>query len=264
MNPRVKRFLRGPYHFISRNLFDPLEQIAKLRALPFFIGNWRAYRKANSNPRFKVTVADIWYRAHDRFSTAGTAEGHYFFQDLWAARLLHGDGVRKHVDVGSRMDGFIAHILPFCHVVYVDVRPISLNWPNFEFRQGLITDMPFKSGSVDSLSCLHVLEHIGLGRYSDPINPTGYLAGAAELSRVLAPGGRLLIGVPVGKERLCFDAHRVFDPATVAQSFSSLKLNSFSLIDDYGREIIENATFDLARKCEYGCGLFVFEKTGTN
>jgi SAM-dependent methyltransferase len=120
--------------------------------------------------------------------------------------------------------------------------------------------MPFKDGSIASLSSLHVIEHVGLGRYGDPVDPAGYLKAAAELSRVLAPGGRLLLSTPIGHERTCFDAHRVFDPQTVIQAFGNLALIEFSLIDDEGRRIIADATFDHARRCEYGCGLFVFQK----
>jgi SAM-dependent methyltransferase len=120
--------------------------------------------------------------------------------------------------------------------------------------------MPFDDDSVPSLSSLHVIEHIGLGRYGDTVDPNGYLKAAAELCRVLAPGGRLLLGTPVGRERVCFDAHRVFDPETIVQAFEELVLAEFLLIDDAGRGVIAGASFEQARRCEYGCGLFVFEK----
>lgn len=120
--------------------------------------------------------------------------------------------------------------------------------------------MPFEDNSVISLSSLHVIEHIGLGRYGDSVNPEGWLLATKELSRVLAPGGRLLVSTPVGRERLCFDAHRIFDPETILKAFDQLTLKEFSLIDDQGQGIITNATINQARKCNYGCGLFVFER----
>lgn len=256
----MRKLLWRPYVLFCNLFFDPLELVNKYRALPFFVRNWRKYARLNRDSSFKIRTADIWYRAHDRFLTAGTAEGHYFFQDLWAAQTLYDRGVRHHVDVGSRLDGYIAHLLPFCAVTYVDVRPLALEWPNFAFRQGSITAMPFQNDSIPSLSSLHVIEHIGLGRYGDTVDPLGYLTAAAELTRVLAPGGRLLIGTPVGRERLCFDAHRIFDPSTVMAAFSGLRLIEFSLIDDKGKGILKNASFEQARAASYGCGLFVFEK----
>lgn len=263
MNPLVKRLLWRPYYWFSNLLFDPLEVIKKYRALPQFVRNWRDYQRMNRNPSLEIRLRDVWYRAHDRYDSAGTAHGHYFFQDLWAAQKLFDKKISAHVDIGSRMDGFVAHVLPFCRVTYVDIRPLSLNCDNFEFRQGSITEMPFENDSLVSLSSLHVIEHIGLGRYGDPVDPTGYLKAAAELSRVLARGGRLLLGVPVGRERVCFDAHRVFDPETVVRAFDGLVLTEFSLIDDAGHSIIADAPFEQARLCEYGCGLFVFEKSLT-
>jgi SAM-dependent methyltransferase len=260
MSPLMKRLLWRPYNWFLNLLFDPLELVKKYRALPQFVCNWRDYQRINRDPRFEIRLREVWYRAHDRYATAGTAHGHYFFQDLWAARRLYDWGIKTHVDVGSRLDGFIAHILPFCHLTYVDIRPLGLDWAGFTFKQGSITQMPFEDGSVPTLSSLHVIEHIGLGRYGDTVDPDGYLKAAAELSRVLAHGGWLLLGTPVGRERLCFDAHRVFDPETIVQAFRGLALAEFFLVDDTGLGIIADASFEQARRCEYGCGLFVFEK----
>jgi SAM-dependent methyltransferase len=240
-------------------LFDPREVVRKYRALPHFFRNASRYRELNADPAFSLELVELWYRSSDRYSTGGDASGHYFFQDLWAAQDLFARGVASHVDVGSRIDGFVAHVLPFCSVTYVDIRPVPLEWPGFHFRMGSITELPFDDDSVASLSCLHVIEHIGLGRYGDTVAPAAWRDAARELARVLAPGGQLLLSTPVGRQRLCFDAHRVFDPSSIADAFAGLDLLEFLLIDD-GGEGIRPATFDQARKCEYGCGLFRFGK----
>lgn len=260
----IKARLKKCYFLLSNNLFDPLEWAYKLKALPFFMLNALKYVNLNSNKLFRIRFGDIWYRSHDRFSAAGTAAGHYFYQDLWAADYLNKRGIQNHVDVGSRVDGFIAHILQFCTVTYVDIRPLSFHWEGFVFKQGTITDLPFENDVVTSLSCLHVIEHIGLGRYGDTVAPEAYIDAAKELTRVLAPGGILLLGTPVGRERLCFDAHRIFDPQSITDAFSELQLVGFSLIDDKGQEIIRDASFDRARQCSYGCGLFIFAKNQTH
>jgi SAM-dependent methyltransferase len=262
MTSPLVRTLQEPHRWFAMFLFDPLETLKKLRALPQFFRNWRAYRRLNRDERFAPRIADIWYRSQDRYDDAGAAHGHYFFQDLWAAGKLAGAPGELHVDVGSRVDGFVSHILCFRKVVYVDIRPLALEWNGFEFRRGSITGMPFADGSIRSLSSLHVIEHVGLGRYGDEIDPEGYLRAAVELARVLAPGGTLLLGTPVGRERVCFDAHRVFAPETIVQAFPALRLVEFSLINDRGAGIQSNAPFAAARACDYGCGLFVFEKPG--
>jgi SAM-dependent methyltransferase len=262
MNAAVKRALRPIHFWFTMILFDPLEILRKIRGLPYFISNWRAFQRRNEQPSFRLKLGNIWYRAQDRFDKAGAAQGHYFFQDLWVANALYEQRVREHVDVGSRLDGFIAHILPFCAVTYVDIRPLDLAWPGFSFRPGSITDLPFADASVPSLSSLHVIEHIGLGRYGDPVDPLGFMKAAKELSRVLAPGGKLYIGTPIGRERTCFDAHRVFDPTTVVQAFAGLRLVDFRLIDDAGKAITR-AALEAGRDCDYGCGVFVFEKVAS-
>jgi SAM-dependent methyltransferase len=252
--------VRRTYYLFRSLLFDPRTMIRQLRAIPYFIANYRRYARLNADPRFRIRPGEIMVMTGDRFAAAGIGNGDYFLQDLWAARHLHSRGISHHVDVGSRLDGFVAHVLPFCEVEYVDIRPLDARIEGLTVRQGTIESLPYPDDSVRSLSCLHVIEHIGLGRYGDPIDPDGYRKSARELARVLAPGGRLLLGTPVGRERLCFDAHRVFDPRTIIDSFSALDLLEFHLIDDRATSIRENAPIESARGCEYGCGLFVFEK----
>ena len=256
----MKSALYTFYKWVSVFLIDPIRAGRNWRGLPWFIRNLRQWRRFNENPKFRFRWRDSFFTSAERFESAGSAGGHYFWQDLWAAGDLHANNVSEHIDVGSRLDGFVAHVLLGCRVTYVDLRPLVLEHPNFNFLQGSILDLPFDSGSVTSLSCLHVIEHIGLGRYGDAVDPEGYMKAAAELTRVLAPNGRLLIGTPVGDERLCFDAHRVFDPETVVAAFDGVHLAEFHLVPDNGAGVVRNATFAEARKCRYGCGLFVFTK----
>jgi hypothetical protein len=260
----LKRKLRPHYRRMARWTFDPWALILlaarRFRALPFFLRNLRTYGREDRMDNFRFSWRDAWYKSFDRYDTAASVTFHYFFQDLWAARILHQQGVRHHVDVGSRLDGFIGHVLTFSTVEYVDVRELALQIPGFLYRRGDITNLPFGDGAVPSLSSLHVLEHVGLGRYGDQVDRDGHRRAAAELTRVLAPGGTLLIGTPVGRERLCFDAHRIFDPQTVIDLFPQLQLTTFALLDDSCDRILEDASFDDARNCDYGCGLFQFRR----
>ncbi len=252
--------LRFFYRQFKSLFFDPLEVIYKWMGLPYFVSNLLVYKRSNHDSKFPLRLKNILYYSYDRFHSGGITTGHYFNQDLWAARIVYQRGIKRLIDLGSRVDGFVAHVLPYCQVRVVDIRHVDVQVEGMTFVQATIEDLPFESNSVPALSCLHVLEHVGLGRYGDRVNPKGYLCAASEISRVLQPKGLLILGTPVGKERLCFDAHRIFDPQTVVDAFSRLHLEQFSLVDDSGVGIVKDATFARARRCSNGCGLFLFTK----
>ncbi len=231
------------------------------RGLYLFFRDLFAYRvRARGMTAFPLTARFLYPHLFDRFSVAGEVPRHYFFMDLWAARRVWQAGATTHLDIGSRVDGFIAHCLAFCKVVMVDVRPLPINVDGLSFVQCDCRDMRvIPDGSVESVSSLHALEHIGLGRYGDPIDPLGYEKTCREISRILAPNGHLYIGVPVGFERLEFNAHRVFSYPSVLALFADLELKEFSLIDDE-ECLIENASPALVAESFYACGLFHFIK----
>jgi len=256
----LKRLLKWPYEACCALLFDPRDVLRKLCGLPFFAANLVRYARRNRQTAFRLRLTQLQYASGDRFLPGGATRGHYFHQDLWAARVVYERGIRELTDIGSRLDGFVAHVLPFCSVRYVDIRPLPAQVEGLEYIRGSVTALPFANDSIAALSCLHVIEHVGLGRYGDPVSPDGHTEAAKELVRVLKPGGLLLLGTPVGKQRLCFDAHRVFDPQTAVEAFQGLRLEEFALIDDAGQGIARNASFEAARQCSFGCGLFVFTK----
>jgi hypothetical protein len=145
-------------------------------------------------------------------------------------------------------------------VTLVDIRPLPVSVPGLTFLQDDATDLNSVSDdSAESLSSLHAAEHFGLGRYGDAIDPTACFRFMTALQRVLAPGGRLYFSVPVGTERLEFNAHRVFEVRTILRQFSSLTLVSFSVIDDNGR-VYQDVTPENASAGDSACGLFEFTK----
>ena len=167
----------------------------------------------------------------------------------------------KRIDIGSRIDGFVAHLLVFMPVDYVDIRPLPHAVENLTFLQADAVSLSlFEDNSLTSVSSLNVAEHFGLGRYSDPIDPAGCFTFMSALSRVLAPGGRLYFSVPIGEERVEFNAHRIFAVKTVLAHFSKLKLVSFSFIDE-GERLHENVDpRDFPGDSKYCCGLYEFTK----
>jgi len=224
--------------------------------LPRYWRDWRRYRSAVA-PSARPAAADMYPCLTD-WTPATPFDPHYFYQGAWLARRLRDDDPPLHVDVGSSvvMLSVLSAQVP---TVFVDYRPLRARLPNLLCVGGSILALPFADGSVASLSCLHVIEHIGLGRYGDPVDPAGSERAAGELARVLAPGGKLYLSTPVGREQVCFNAHRVFAPASVARMLGALEQCGFALVDDKGR-------FDPAARLEdavgldYGCGMYVFTR----
>jgi SAM-dependent methyltransferase len=144
-------------------------------------------------------------------------------------------------------------------VLHFDYRPLAADLPGLRSVGADILALPLAESSVRSLSCLHVIEHIGLGRYGDAIDPDGARKAAAELVRILAPRGRLFLSAPVGRERVCFNAHRVFAPESLMALFAPLRLHSFALVDDAGR-FRDPARPEEARGLDYGCAMLELVK----
>jgi SAM-dependent methyltransferase len=219
----------------------------------------RAYRDApRTDASFAFTWDEIQPMLADFTEQAGHAGGHYFHQDLWAARRIFAVRPSTHVDVGSRIDGFVAHLLTFMPVTVVDIRPLEHVVAGLTFVRGDVCAMRmFGDASIRWLSSLHAIEHIGLGRYGDPVAPDAWRGALTECQRVLAPGGHFYFGTPVGRERLNFNSGRVFDPRTIMAAVPRLRLASFSAVDDRG-VLIEGAEPAAFATADYACGLFEF------
>jgi SAM-dependent methyltransferase len=248
------------YQIFTGVLFDPIAAAWHVVEAPNFLLNFVRYRRrqALAPANFRIRLRYLFPVLGDRHAGGGVASGHYFHQDIWAAREINRRNPKRHVDVGSSVAGFIAHLLSFREVEYVDIRPVRTNVKGLTCLEGSVLALPFESESIESLSSLHVTEHVGLGRYGDPVDPAGWSKAVTELTRVLKPGGVLYFSVPIGRERLEFDGHRVFDPATVLRGFASLELLSFSYVDDAGDFVGEAQPERFSGW--YGCGLFLFKK----
>jgi hypothetical protein len=261
MKNRLLERARPLYQLISGSTSIDVRRLASsLAGVPYFIATAAKYRTMTRGDRFRLRLRDLYPITGDRRLAAGTASGHYFHQDLWAARKIFARRPSRHVDVGSRMDGFVAHVLVFTRVEVVDIRALDAKVEGLSFTRGNGDALEcFADDSVESLSSLHALEHFGLGRYGDPVDPDACFRAMSALARVLQPGGRLYLGVPIGRERLEFNAQRVFSPDTVLAGFPRLDLVSFSAVDDDGRFVADAdpAMFSPAR---YACGLFEFTK----
>jgi hypothetical protein len=203
----------------------------------------------------------------DRAQAAGTMRGAYFHQDLLVAQRIFAANPRRHVDVGSRIDGFVAHVASFRQIEIVDIRPVASTVENIAAMQAdLMQPGSVPESACDSLSCLHALEHFGLGRYGDPIDPQGHRRGLDGLIRMLEPGGTLYLSVPVGPQEILFNCHRRFHASTVLDLVADrLALVRLDLVDDQGN-LVRNLAHSRARTdpalgCRReGCAIFEFRK----
>jgi len=231
-----------------------LRGIWALGKIPRYVSDWMRFTRAS---RIPVRFRDSYPCLAD--ATAKTPfDAHYFFQGAWLARKLFQRHPPQHIDIGSDVN-VVGVMSAFVDTIFVDYRPLAVRLPGLENRQGDVLHLKFPSGSVDSLSCLHVIEHIGLGRYGDSIDAEGATKAAVELSRVLAPGGSLYLSVPIGHERVCFNAHRVFSPDSVVRLFPDLQLMDSAMVDDAGA-FHEHVRPEAMTAREYGCGMFHFVK----
>jgi SAM-dependent methyltransferase len=210
--------------------------------------------------RFPMRWADRFPCLKDR--TASTDfDRHYVYHTAWAARQLALIKPSSHVDFSSSLY-FCSIVSAFVPVKFYDYRPADLQLTGLTSEPADLLSLPLKSGSLQSLSCMHVVEHVGLGRYGDKLDPDGDLKAISELKRVLAPGGSLLFVVPIGKPKIMFNAHRIYAFDQIAQYFRDLELKAFALIPDNPAEggLIEQATKEMADAQHYGCGCFWFKK----
>lgn len=246
----LKQLLR---HWLQSVL--DLRRAVGIVALPWYIADWRRYSRL-AGPR-AIRWRDSYPCLTDRVLHT-PFDPHYFYQAGWAARKLARAVPSCHVDVGSSalMIGMVSALV---HTIFVDYRPLRARIPELDVTAGDLLALPFRTGSVHSLSCLHVIEHVGLGRYGDQLDPAGSSKAAQELMRVLASSGKLLLSIPVGRERVQFNAHRVFAPQTVLSMFSELELMDTAMVDDSG-EFSEPADLARAADCNYACGMFEFAR----
>lgn len=197
---------------------------------------------------------------------AGSVKDHYFHQDLLVAQFIYEDKPERHIDIGSRLDGFVAHVASFRSIEVIDIRNASdIGHRNIKFTQSDILSSNIKlNASADSVSSLHVIEHFGLGRYGDPIDPNGHRIGLKNIVSILRIGGRAYVSFPIGiKSEVHFNAHRVLHPLEILawpEVCNCLRLQRFDFVDDSG---VLHKNVDL-ESCmptvSYGCGIYTFEK----
>ena len=268
MSKRSKNIivLKRIYQLVTMFGFYPLQTIRAFKGIPHYLKNLilLSQQKKNSNNLFPFS--SLYPCLCDRFSDSGEATGHYFHQDLLIARRVYANHPKIHIDIGSSIGGFVAHVASFRSIEVFDIRPLSSKIPNVKFRQvDLMREIKEMVAYCDSLSCLHALEHFGLGRYGDPIDYDGYLKGLNNIYKILKKDGKFYFSVPIGPQRIEFDAHRVFSIKYLLELFTGkYQIDQVSFVDDKGdlheNVLITDNNLQDNFGCHYGCGIFEMTK----
>ena len=235
------------------------------------IKNWPAFnrdlremkRQLKDNKDFRISI--LYPVLRERFETNGDLKNHYFHEDLLVAGRVFENKPEKHVDVGSRVDGFVAHVASFREIEVFDIRPQQAIVKNMRFLTADFMNIPSSLHEyTDSLSSLNVIEHFGLGRYGDPIDVNGHLKGLDNMYKVLKKGGKFYFSTPIGPQRIEFNAHRVFSMEYLLGIFEPhYSIDHFSFVDDSGDLHVNVELRDDSVRNNFGCkfGFGIFEMT---
>lgn len=236
--------------------------ILSLLKYPKFFIDFKKFQELGAKDRFSVNWTDR-YPCFDEGTKFTEFDRHYIYHTAWAARILAKIKPLEHVDISSFLY-FSTIVSAFIPVHFYDYRPAEIKLPNLQMGRTDLLKLPFANDSISSISCMHVIEHIGLGRYGEPLDPDGDLKAISELKRVLAKGGNLLFVVPIGKPRIMFNAHKIYSYAQILSYFQGLNLVEFTLISGHSNNnkegLILNPSSNLIEQEEYACGCFWFGK----
>ncbi len=259
--------LKSFYRTLNSLGIYPKLWVASMRAWPYFRRDLRKMRQQlQGNTEWKLS--ELYPVLRERFETNGDLKSHYFHEDLVVAQRVFQHNPRKHVDVGSRVDGFVAHVASFREIEVFDIRPQTASVRNIRFVTADFMNIPpALHNYTDSLSSLNVLEHFGLGRYGDPIDSEGDKKGLENMRKVLKAGGKFYLSVPIGPQRIEFNAHRVFALSYLLGLLRPyFSIDRFSYVDDQGDLHDEVALTDerIASNCGCRFGFGILEMTKLN
>ncbi len=236
-----------------------LKKLYSFLLSPFIFKDYLIFISKRDN-RFSHTIFDFFPQVKDKTSVT-SFDRHYVYHTSWAARKVREINPQKHIDISSSLY-FCGIVSAFIPVDFYDYRPADLHLDNLASKEGNLHKLPFQTDSIESISCMHTIEHIGLGRYGDPIDPNGDIKAIDELKRVVKKNGNIIFVTPVGKPKIKFNAHRIYSYEQIVSYFEGFELKEFSLIPEHAESggIIINAKPESVKKEDYACGCFWFIK----
>jgi hypothetical protein len=263
----MKKLLRRFRSLLILFGIDPGKALDTVRGLASYRRDLKTIKNQEKSSKSPMPFGRLYPCFGDKLLESGTTRGHYFHQDLLVARRVFESKPELHVDVGSRVDGFVAHVASFRPIKVLDIREMRSRVHNITYDYcDIMGDIPKSLHECcDSLSCLHAIEHLGLGRYGDPLNYDGHLVGFNNLCKILRKGGTFYFSVPIGPLRMEFNGCRAFSMKYLLQMIGDkFRIESFSFVDDNG-DLFENVHLnekDIEKDfgCDFGCGIFEMTK----
>lgn len=258
----LMKIIRKLRNFRARIIAQREQRSQQKKQYTEYLADWKRFSEdySQSSKRLPLLWENRFPITHDKTSYT-PYDRHYTYHPAWAMRVLLKTAPVEHVDISSILI-FSVLLSAYMQVRFYDYRPAEIDLDRFTSEHANLTNLPFLDQSIKSLSCMHVIEHVGLGRYGDPIDSDGDVKALRELQRVLAPGGNLLVVVPVGRPRIMFNAHRVYGYSDLIELLDELTLVEFSLIPDDEKDggLIREASSKLVAEQEYGCGCYWFRR----
>jgi SAM-dependent methyltransferase len=246
----MKDSIKAAYRTLRSLLAVVSTPVSFFKSITSFFSSFLAQKK---NKSFVASMRFLYPILSDR-TTSTPLDPTYFYQDAWCAAKIFQNKPTHHYDVASNASA-IGIVSQFVPVTMIDIRPLPVSLKGLTFKTGDVLRMPFADNSLESLSSICVIEHIGLGRYGDAIDPFGSEKAAKELARVLKNGGKLYVSVPIDEgDRVYFNAHRAFTREKVLDMFPSLVLKEEQYI--YGTKLYD--AYDPLKG--FGTGMFYFSK----
>lgn len=268
----LKRLVRRGYRVALAWGFDPRKTIAAVKWSPKVRRDLAQLREqAALSESAKDFAWGERYPILDDLGQPAGLGGHYLYQDVLVAREIYARKPRRHIDLGSSVHGFVSAVASFRDIEVIDVRPMHVELPGVSFLQ-LDAGRPSPEflECADSISCLHALEHFGLGRYGDEVDVDGWLKGLDFMTRLLEPDGVLYLSVPAGQvQRIEFNAHRVFSIPYLRRVLQEdYDVEHLSFVTDDGRLVsnvdLESREAASTFHAHYGCAIWTLRKRKTS
>jgi len=236
-------------------LVDPRKFPFVLMEFIRFIRDMKGFKKEYAGS-YPLKMLPIFFEKTQK----STFDPHYVYQAYWATQRITREKMPNyHVDISSDLS-FLTQLSAILPVIQLEYRPPNIKLSACNRLCGNILNLPLSDQSLKSVSCLHVIEHIGLGRYGDPLKKDGCWNALSELQRIVAPEGSLYLSVPIGQPAVYFNTNYIFNAQDIRSSLAELELAEFSFVDDDGI-FYEYGIMEDTLSMKYALGLFHFRRT---
>lgn len=259
--PKFGRKTRAILNVFRQFGIDPVLMFRGIVSVARYVGDLRKFKSAALRQGYVGKIISVSPALLDFAENAGSADGHYFWQDLHCAQWITTRNPKSHLDIGSRIDGFVAHLLTSQEVTVMDIRNIESNIPNLKFIQADLQSATSKPGtSYDSVSSLHSIEHFGLGRYGDPLDIERHKKGLINISKLVNSSGYLYISFPIGAPAIQFNQQRIIHPTWPIEILKDFNLERFILIPWRGSPVLNTRPSDVDITIQGQAGLYEFRR----